>query len=437
MTRPRSTSAVALLLALLGLPGPGGAQAGPAPGSAIFLHPDGAAVSHWSAARLLLAGPDGEIHWDRLPAVGVYRGHLSNSVASSSHGGATAHAYGVKVLHDSFGMDGTDTLTALSGFRGSLMAEARESGIHTGLVNSGHLAEPGTAVWAASAPSRADVDAITLQLVESGTRVILGGGEVLLLPAGEVGRHGQPGLRQDGRNLLERAAELGYTIVYDRDALLALPDTVERVLGVFAAGNTFNDRSEEDLRTLDLPPYAPDAPTLEEMTEVALRILSAPGGRFFLVVEEEGSDNLANQNNAPGTMEALARADAALGVALDFVDRNPETLLLTAADSDAGGLAVHAVRDSSAFEQPLPPTMGNGAPLDGREGTASPPFVAAADRAGIRLRFGIAWSGFADMMAGIVARAAGLNAELLPTSVDNTDVYRMLYGTLFGRWPER
>jgi len=39
-------------------------------------------------------------------------------------------------------------------------------------------------------------------------------------------------------------------------------------------------------------------------------------------------------------------------------------------------------------------------------------------------------------MGGIVARAAGLNAALLPASVDNTDIYRLLYATLFGRWPE-
>jgi hypothetical protein len=33
-----------------------------------------------------------------------------------------------------------------------------------------------------------------------------------------------------------------------------------------------------------------------------------------------------------------------------------------------------------------------------------------------------------------VARAHGLNADLLPVSVDNTDIYRMLYATLFGVW---
>jgi hypothetical protein len=60
--------------------------------------------------------------------------------------------------------------------------------------------------------------------------------------------------------------------------------------------------------------------------------------------------------------------------------------------------------------------------------------VAQPDQFGNRLHFGIAWTHYEDMMGGIVARAHGLNADLLPTSVDNTDIYRMLYVTLFGEW---
>jgi alkaline phosphatase len=72
--------------------------------------------------------------------------------------------------------------------------------------------------------------------------------------------------------------------------------------------------------------------------------------------------------------------------------------------------------------------------LDGRDGTETPPFVARPDRFGNRLRFGVAWASFDDLLGGVVARAHGLNADLLPTSVDNTDIYRMLYATLFGVW---
>lgn len=77
----------------------------PKKGNVIFFHPDGTSVSHWTAARMTIAGPDGTINWDRLPNMAVYRGHMKTSLTSTSHGGATTHAFGMKVDPDSYGMD--------------------------------------------------------------------------------------------------------------------------------------------------------------------------------------------------------------------------------------------------------------------------------------------------------------------------------------------
>jgi alkaline phosphatase len=303
------------------------------------------------------------------------------------------------------------------------------------LINSGHIAEPGTGVFAASWSKRTDYDPIVEQIITSDVDIILSGGERLLLPEGVVGRHGEAGRRRDGRNLIEEAAGLGYTVVYTRDELLDLPDTVARVLGVFAAKHTFNDETEEILVEAGLPLYKPDAPTLAEMTRKALDILATHDRPFLMVVEEEGSDNFANDNNAAGALEALRRADEAIGVVLEHIEDNPQTLLVTAADSDAGGLEVMAVRDREAFALPLPAVTGNGSPIDGRGGTNTPPFVAAPDRNGRQLRFGILWAFDDDLAGGILARAHGLNAHMLPRNVDNTDIYRLMYATLFGRLP--
>jgi alkaline phosphatase len=405
-------------------------------GSAIFIHPDGAGVAAWSAARLLTVGPDGEMAWDRLERIGVYRGHMANSLGASSHGGATTHAYGVKVAYDSYGMDGEDRIQSLSGKPYSILLEAKEAGLATAIINSGHIAEPGTGVFAASASSRSEIESITTQIIDSGTDIIMAGGEALMLPRGVAGQHGFGGLRRDGANLVERALARGYRVVYTRDELMALPDTTSKVLGLFAASHTFNDRPEGLLASMGLPLYVPTAPTLAEMTEKALRILSTRDARFLMVVEEEGSDNFANVNNAAGTLAALSRADEAIAVALDYLVTHPATLVLTAADSDAGGLQVYPVRPVAARSSPLPSATATGSALDGQDGTGTLPFIARPDRAGAELPFGIAWAGGVDFMGGIVARAQGANASLLPATADNTDIYRMLYATLFGIWLE-
>jgi alkaline phosphatase len=411
-------------------------QRNPEEGSVVFIHPDGSGAAAWGAARLLSVGPDGMLNWDRLEYLGLYRGHMKNSMGATSHGGGTSHAYGVKVHWDSYGMDGTEPLTSLSGKPHSILVEAHQAGLATALVNTGHLAEPGTGVFAASAPARSAVDQITRQIIESGTDIILGGGEILLLPEGVEGKFLIPGIRKDGMNLIDRARELGYTVVYSRDELMQLPPETEKVLGVFGAAHTFWDRTEEGIRERGLSLYAHWAPTVAEMTEAALRFLGASGRRFLLVVEEEGSDNFANNNNAVGSLTALLRADDAFGVALDYVEENPNTLLITAADSDAGGLEVYPIRDPDSLvgQKPLPPTTRNGGALDGRDGTGTPPFMSQPDQFGERWPFGIAWASFDDNLGGMVAKAHGLNAHLLPSNVDNTDIYRMMYATLFGVW---
>lgn len=411
---------------MLALGWPCGAWAG---GNVIFIHPDGSSLNHWNAARLRWVGPDGELEWDKLPGMAVYRSHMRDSITASSNAGGTTHAYGVKVPYKSYGMDNGKPLTALSGKPQSIMQEAQAAGLAVGIINSGDLNEPGTGVFLASVPSRHDSEAIVNQILASGAEVILAGGEQWLLPTGVTGRHG-PGARTDSRNLIRDAEQAGYTIVYTRAELAKVPVTTKKLLGVFARAATFHDLPEEQLAAAKQPLYAADAPSVGEMVAAALQVMTANGRQFFLMVEEEGTDNFANYNNASGSLEALRRADAAIGVARAFVGTHADTLLVVAADSDASGLQVsgHGV----FADMKLPPTV-NGVPVDGRDGTGSTPFEAAPDAAGRRLPFAIKWIGPDDTYGAVLVRAAGLNAERVRGSFDNTDIYRLIYLTLFGK----
>ena len=400
-------------------------------GNVIFFHPDGTGVNHWGAARMHVAGPDGALNWDQLPGLGVYTGHMSNRLTGTSHGGATVHAYGVKVVNDSFGLNGTEVITAASGQQMSIAEEAMAAGMAVGLVQTGHIAEPGTGVFVASSESRGNTDDIARQVIESGAQVILAGGERFLLPDGVEGRHGE-GQRDDDLNLIDRAEELGYTIVYTRDEMMALDlATVDRLLGVFAHNHTFNDQERERNLIEGLPTYWETAPTIAEMTSVALDILSRDEDGFFAIVEEEGTDNIANNMNAAGTLEALRRADEAVGVITDYIDDNPDTMLIMAADSDAGGLQV--VSGSLAREgRAVAANTSGGGILHGQQGYFGDVFMAAPDAQGVSHPFGIGWVGYNDVAGGILVRTAGLNYDLIAPLMDSTDVYKLMYRTLFG-----
>ncbi|MEM8779027.1 MAG: alkaline phosphatase, partial [Cyanobacteria bacterium P01_G01_bin.49] len=191
------------------------------------------------------------------------------------------------------------------------------------------------------------------------------------------------------------------------------------------------------------PPLNAEPPTVSQMLEAALPILSEDPEGFFVVMEEEGTANCGNNNNAAGTIEAVLRADEAIGTAMDYVrDVDPNTLILTAADSDGGGLEVDDVSGETTGGLGVQPPADNGddafaVPYDGQTGNNTEPFVTGApDANGNTYEFGVAWSGTPDVAGSIVSKAFGMNADLLPSTLDNTEIYRLMYQTLFGVDPE-
>ena len=76
---------------------------------------------------------------------------------------------------------------------------------------------------------------------------MLGGGEKYLLPKGVKGRFGG-GVRTDSKNLIKQAKEQGYLVIYTLEELKNIPKSAEKVLGVFAYENTYNDKTEEVLK---------------------------------------------------------------------------------------------------------------------------------------------------------------------------------------------
>lgn len=452
-------------------------------GNVIFIHPDGTSPSHFMALRNIDLGPDGRLNWDMMSNAGVYLGHMENQLTGTSNAGAVTHANGVKVFNESFGLEEDNSIvTPLSGNTGkTILEEAIEAGKATALIQSGHLAEPGSAAFAAATTNREGDDIrardkyaeIIEQVIRSGTDVIMGGGELYMLPVGTTGFHVTPEIdaeetrpeRRPTTNLIELAESLGYTVVYTEEQMNEVVNSENpptKLLGVFAAEATFDATTEEDLGLNTENPqhlFVETAPTVAEMLTASTKILERDPDGFFAVLEEEGTDNFGNSNNAAGTIESLRRADAAIGAAMDYVDNvDPNTLVVTAADSDAGGLQVVQYKpydrpEGSFTSEPelqdsepqvpfvnVNPTTTNETQnfLDGVNGsTASEenpwrPFPAQDSLDGPMGNFAVGWVGTPDFPGSIVSKAYGMNAEYLPSTLDNTEIYRLMYQTLFG-----
>lgn len=473
-------------------------------GNVIFIHPDGTGPNHWMAGRVFWYGPDALSPWDQLPEMAQYRGHMDDLITGTSNGGATTHAFGYKVEGlGSYGKDGDGdaarNILGLSGYPGSIVREAINNGHPVALVNDGDAAEPGTGAFASEVGNRNLDQEIVRQFLdgrpgfegEQPPHVMLSGGEAFFLPVGtprcapdaitlDCAVHVDPisgatAEREDGRNLLKEFAAKGYVIVRTRAEFEALRERVMAdrsyapyVLGLFAADDTFNDVPEERLISAGLvdPSIPADAkgtnlilwgdrpgtlgynpPTVAEMGELALTIMQRcsrlAGKPFIMIAEVESTDNFGNNDNAIGTLTAVKRANDLIAETQEFQrERSRRTLILTAADSDAGGLQIGAVPPSANVGTINNNPTGTSAqnvlsPLDGRYGRATAPFISEPDAAGLARPFAVSWVGTPDVAGGIISRAQGHNANELRRTFsgrfDNTDVYRLMYLTLFGR----
>ena len=406
------------------------AATGNAPRSAIFLHPDGMAANTWSAARLMQVGPDGRLAWDALPRLAIYVGPSLDSVNQSSNGGATTHAYGVRAQLDSYGQINGAVSTAASGKAMSLMREAQAAGKKVAILNSSSLTEPGTGAFLASVAERDDEAEIAAQILAAAPDIALGGGEMFFLPKGVQGRHGE-GVREDGRNLVEEAKAAGYTVVFTADELAALPAEATKVLGLFAHEGTFNEMDEAGLAAAGLPAFQPQAPRFDTMLAFILaRFEGAPNG-YFIVGNEEGTDNLSGENNAVATLDAAAGADRAIALALAEAKTDPGLTVVVASDSDNGGLNATSddLNDPEDLPRPLPDRTANGSPLDSDNGE---PFLTPPDANGNRIPFYLTWASDSDSAGGTVVRGIGPGAQVIEGTVDATAVYKALHAGLFG-----
>lgn len=81
-----------------------------------------------------------------------------------------------------------------------------------------------------------------------------------------------------------------------------------------------------------------DTPSIEEMTEKAIEILSADEDGFFLMVEGACIDKNSHDNDFEGATLCTEEFDKAVKAALQFAEEDGETLVVVTADHETGGI---------------------------------------------------------------------------------------------------
>lgn len=287
---------------------PGPAAADGAPPRVILVIADGTGISHWTAGML---SSDSLALW-RFPVTGLVdtrnvEGKITDSAAS-----ATAYATGVLTFNRFIGM-GPD-----SSILETVMEQASRRGMSTGLVATSSIVHATPASFASHVLDRGEYEEIASQMAGSAVNVLLGGGRVYFDPA-----H-----REDGVDYLNELGRDRQTVSNAAELSAVREVEASGLIGLFADNAM---PAADEGRT----------PTLAEMTSAALAVVDRDPDGFLLVVEASQIDWLAHDNQPfERVASEVLDCDAALHIALDYLERTPGALVVVVADHETGGTTV-------------------------------------------------------------------------------------------------
>lgn len=144
-----------------------------------------------------------------------------------------------------------------------------------------------------------------------------------------------------GKTVVDSAQAKGYRYVTDADGLSTIPNGKKPVLGLFTTGNMSLEWSGPAASTgKGNAPVActegqrpANEPSLAAMTQRALDLLDDDNRKgFFLQVEGASIDKQDHATSACGQLGETVAFDRAIGVALDYQERHPDTLIVVSAD---------------------------------------------------------------------------------------------------------
>ncbi len=281
---------------------------------------DGMGSGQRTAARLVSVGYTGKLSMDDMPVSGSVITSSADNAITDSAAAATAMATGVKTDNGVVALSPT-----ILGSMPTILEKAKSMGKLVGLVTTTQITDATTAAFASHIEDRYLMNDIAEQMLDADVDVLLGGGEDEFLPLLENGCFPEAGERSDGRNLINEAIAIGYEYVCDQASLqLVESGSTSQLLGLFA----------------DEGMISPFSPSLADMTQKAIDVLSGNSEGFFLMVEGGQIDWAGHVNDAANTISHTIGFDEAIEVAKQFAFINDDTLIIVTADHETGGMMI-------------------------------------------------------------------------------------------------
>lgn len=227
-----------------------------------------------------------------------------SAAASSSWGGG----FRVKNGALNIGVNGEEYLPIWQKFK--------KAGKMAGCVTTVPITHATPAGFCANSKSRNSQDEIAETYLSINFDVMMGGGQ----------KYFDPTSRKDKKDLFAAFQNKGYQVAKTRSEMLATSNE-KPILGVFYEDGLPYSIDRENIKDL-----GNTIPTLAEMTQKAIdRMKNNPKG-FVLQVEAGKVDWAAHANDVAGLLYDQLAFDEAIKVAMDFAEKDKETLVIITTD---------------------------------------------------------------------------------------------------------
>jgi alkaline phosphatase len=269
------------------------------PKNVILLISDGSGFSSfWAAAT----ANGGYLNATNIKHVGFSNTAAANDYTTDSAAGATAMATGEKTNNRYIGMDAKGKEIP------NLPERLDKMGIRSGIVSNDRVTGATPASFFAHRTERDQSDSIALDLSRSPVSLVI------------AGYHDAFGAHQDA--ILNRVKAGGFD-VYKGLGSLPKAQKNKKVLCFD------NDRPAENFRMI------------ETAFDESVRFLSENNKKgFFLMVEGAKIDHGGHSNKLNISIDEYLSFDRVIGKALEYADKDGETLVIITSDHETGGLIV-------------------------------------------------------------------------------------------------
>lgn len=192
----------------------------------------------------------------------------------------------------------------------------KKAGKMAGCVTTVPITHATPAGFCANSKSRNGQEAIAETYLEQRFDVMMGGGNNYF-----SSEH-----RKDKVDMYQKFKDGGYQVVKTRNEMLKTTNN-KPILGVF-----YNDGLPYSIDRSNNKELSQNIPTLAEMTQTAIDYMKNSEDGFVLQVEAGKVDWAAHGNDIAGLIYDQAAHDAAVKVAMDFAEKDENTLVIITTD---------------------------------------------------------------------------------------------------------